>query len=157
MPKKFQRRRAGVTLMELMLASGIIAVTMTAMFGAAMTVTTLGKANVERMSATTASASLLEEISRLDVSQLEDYTLPQVDLPGAWNAVIVTAMWETPDGGRSGMYLALNVDGEEYDQQEMDYEQLIPDDAEVEVNVQIYWREDNGRFYHIFSSVMAKG
>src|SRR5688572_23384894 len=83
---------AGMSLVEIMLASGVLATALSLLFGSLMSISVIGKISEERVAARVELSSVLEEFSDMkQASDLLGYTLPTVEGPGVNHTAVVQA------------------------------------------------------------------
>jgi len=139
MKRRVQRNAAGVTLLELMFASGVLAVSLAMLFGALVSINVLGGVSEERAVAASEIAGVLEHLRTLDYADLVAYQLPwSVTEPGTERALVVECF--DADGG--SLTLPLSVpEGED--------PPVLPNPLEVKVT--LLWANENGRA-HVMSA-----
>ena len=94
--RKILRDESGMTLLELMFAAGVLAMTLSFLFGSLVTITTAGDATASRSVATTHLTSVAEELRGLAYTQLVTYTAPTFTNPLRNEVVRVSCL--TADG-----------------------------------------------------------
>ena len=74
--RTLRRNEAGFTLVELMFASGVLAVTLVLLFGSFLSVSNLAFVAQDRVNAATALTSVMEELRTKDLNGLLGYVPP---------------------------------------------------------------------------------
>jgi len=121
------KRDAGLTLLELMIASGIMGMAFLYLFGAIASITNLGSTTQKRAIAQSQLSSILETVRTLSYAQLKAYTAPTVQGLGA----TATARVEGFSAGGAAMTFPVPL------------VTVFPNP--VEVRVTITWRDARGR------------
>lgn len=80
---------AGVTLLELMFAAGVLAITLGILFGALVTLNVMGQIAEGRTQASTALAGVLEEVRLLTFDQLIAYIPEPIESAGLDIALLI--------------------------------------------------------------------
>lgn len=141
MKRKVPKSEAGFTLLELMIASGILAVALSMVFGSLISVNVMGRLAESRTEATVAISSVVEDIRGTSIDDLLSYEAPDFSGIGIGNMIIVRCT--TGDGTE----LVLPYTGET--------EQELPNP--VTLQVQLIWAEDEGRAYTKEVTVIREG
>lgn len=131
--KYLRRNDAGMTLIELVFAAGVVAVALSTMIGALLTLTVMGDVAEGRTRAMTALASVTEEARAAGPEALTRTPAPIV-VDGKTLAVAMEVM--NPNGENMDIPLALDENGNMPD---------LPDPLEIEVTVM--WEDTRGRVY----------
>ncbi|HEX72139.1 MAG TPA: type II secretion system protein, partial [Candidatus Hydrogenedentes bacterium] len=76
-----RRHNAGMTLLELMFASGIIAVALSVLFGGLISVSMIGRLNESRMAAAVALSGVMDELNTLPLTMIAKYVPPPIEVP----------------------------------------------------------------------------
>ena len=145
---------AGMTLLELMFAAGIVATVLGMVFGSMLTMSKIGDLNESRVAAITALSSVLEEVNTLPFDQVLEYVPPELKVPGVGYEVMVELV---PPGSHDGYDDGMSP-GESYPSYPEQEEEGIPlpisSESQIQipnpvgVRVTIYWQEESG---HVFS------
>lgn len=137
-------RRRGMTLIEVMMAVGVLAFSFSIVYGSLITLYTLGRVNEDRVLAVSAVSSLLEEIQAMDLTALADYSAPKVTMPGVDHWVTAEVVAAPESEGDEPKTFALPL-------KETSLSDL-PNPAEVRVT--LYWEDAEGRLYKFRASTM---
>ena len=141
MTKKYLRRNdAGMTLIELVFAAGVLAVALSTMVGALLTLTVMGDVAEGRTRATTALASVMEQVRATGPQVLTETPAP-VECDGQTMAVMMEVF--NDDGEPLSVPLSVDSEGNLPD---------LPDPMEVRVTVM--WEDRRGRLYSSRSTTM---
>jgi type II secretory pathway pseudopilin PulG len=127
------RDNAGVTLLELMFASGVLALALSMLFGSLISISALSTIAEERTVAAAQVASVAEEVRNLNFDALIDYTPPPVGGPGVHRTVLI----EVYDADGTAMPLPLAGGG--------GATPTLPNP--VEVKITMVWETAGGRVY----------
>lgn len=122
----------GLTLIELMFASGILAMALSMLFGSLISISSLSIIAEDRTVAAAQVASVAEEIRAMPFNQLVAFTPPPIDGPGVNRAVLV----EVFDADGTAMALPLAA-GQNLP--------LLPNPLEVKITM--VWENSGGRVY----------
>lgn len=129
--QRIRANDAGVTLIELMFAAGILAMSLSIIFGSLISISVLGNINEQQTQAMSQLSSLVEEISQMQASSLPGYTPPPLTGPGVSQSVtlgIVRADGVVTPMPAAGAGLA-----------------GLPNPAHIQVTLN--WVDNNGRAY----------
>lgn len=137
-------RRRGMTLIEVMMAVGVLAFSFSIVYGSLITLYTLGRVNEDRVLAVSAVSSLLEEIQAMDLTALADYSAPKITMPGVDHWVTAEVVTPPASEGDEPKTYALPLDGTSLSE--------LPNPAEVRVT--LYWEDAEGRLYKFRASTM---
>ena len=141
MTKKYLRRNdAGMTLIELVFAAGVLAVALSTMVGALLTLTVMGDVAEGRTRATTALASVMEQVRATGPQVLTETPAP-VECDGQTMAVMMEVF--NDEGEPLSVPLSVDSEGNLPD---------LPDPMEVRVTVM--WEDRRGRLYSSRSTTM---
>ena len=157
--KKKNSANAGMTLVELMFATGISAVAMSMIFGGLMSITVVGRMNQHRLEAANTLASIIEEINSMPHEDLLAYSPPELYGPGVAQSVLVECLlpkgeesefreedWGTETQVMPGESKTLLLPLSE----ELEVELPNP----LEIRVTLTWQEENGQALQAISSTM---
>lgn len=131
---------AGMSLVEIMLASGVLATALSLLFGSLMSISVIGRISEERVAARVELSSVLEDLSDIKTTaQLLSYTLPPLKGPGANHTAVLQAYLA---GGTTITLPSV-----------ADPLPVLPNP--VEVKVTYTWEDDAGHVYQVFASKMV--
>jgi type II secretory pathway pseudopilin PulG len=85
------KNNAGMTLVEVMLASGVMATALSLLFGSLMSISVIGRISEERVSARAELGSVMEGLNGKTGAQLLAYVKPTLKGPGTNRAIVVQA------------------------------------------------------------------
>jgi hypothetical protein len=131
-----------LTLLELMFASGILAVAFSVLFGSLVTLTTAGQLTEGRMDASAALATVMEDVATLNYSSLVKYTPPILAKPGTSRTIKVELLVPKTGGGTTPVALPLSST----------YTGTVPNPVEVRTTLQ--WVESRGYVLQAVASTM---
>lgn len=137
--KSVRRNNAGMTLIELVFAAGVLAVALSTMVGALMTLAVMGDVAEGRTRAMTAAASVIERTRAAGPQALTQTPAP-IEVDGKVMAVSMEIIGD--DGENIAVPVAL-VNGNMPD---------LPDPLEVQVTVM--WEDTRGRVYSTRSTTI---
>jgi len=137
--KRIRQTQAGMSLLEVMFAAGIMATALSLLFGSLISISLVGAINEDRAIANTTVASLLEEIRSLDHGALLAYVPETPAHPGAKRVVTLECF------GADGTAIALPLATD--DQGNVVNAPSLPNPLEVRVT--LLWQNDRG---HVFQS-----
>ena len=155
--RRIRTEEAGLTLLELMFAAGVMAMALSLLFGSLISVSVIGRINESRTEAVSVLSSVLEEVRTMPLQDLQTYAPPQLHGPGesylvelACYAPKMTSEDEEqtaplPTGEFERMTFPLPT---EFDMT------TLPNPLEVEVTVR--WREANERVFQARSSFVRE-
>ncbi|GEM_PF-523218 len=124
---------AGVTLLELALAAGILATGFSMLFGSLLAIITVSQTTEDREIAAMNLETVMEEMRQLSFQELLSYAPPELGGPGEVEVVEVSCL--TEDGGAVGLPISY-----EYFSQPL--EQVFPNPLEVQVTLR--WISQRG-------------
>lgn len=151
--KRILRDKAGMSLIELMLATGILAGTMTAVFTSLVAVSVIGTTNESRTRASLALASILEEINVLPFSDVLKYAPPAtIKTPGVSHQITVEMLLSAQEDDDESSSQSSNVTTVSLPVATGYNTSQIPNP--VEVRVTLAWQEANGRVYQVRASTI---
>lgn len=146
-----KRGDAGMTLIELMFACGILAMALSLIFGSLISISVLGRITESRTEAAAALASVMEEIRGLPYDRVLKYTPPAIEGPGVGHQITVECLTASESGEEGGeeeglptVALPLGSD--------FDGKLTNP----LEVRVTITWQEASGHTFHASASVLKE-
>lgn len=137
--RRLRRSRAGMTLLEIMIASGIMATALVLLMGSLASITATGASSEERAVAASHVSSILEEVGRSDLSTLATYQPP--GFRGLRNEVVTVSVI---DG--NGTALPLPIAGS------------IPTNIPnpVEIRVVVAWEGKSGHPYRMAATTVHR-
>jgi hypothetical protein len=130
--------RAGFSLLELMFASGILALALALIFGSLLSIAAVENVNRANTQATALLSSLMEDVLRTPYSSLLQYTPPSVS--GLGSGATVTVACITSSGGQ----ITLPYSGSGTP--------ALPNP--VEVVITLTWQDAKGHSYRAQGSVL---
>ncbi len=136
--KRVNRTNAGVTLLELMFAAGVMALALSMLFGSLIGINMMGEVAEGRSRASTVMSSVLEEVRASDFNTILAFAPTPIQHPGVTIAVQLEAVDD--DGNLTGLPLGENVNV------------TFPNPTEIKATV--VWTTPRGRAYSISSSTM---
>ncbi len=154
--KKRRQSQAGMTLVELMLASGILATTLTMIFTSMIGISVVGRINDSRLQAVAAVSGVIEEINGLPFSELLTYVPPNdLHAPGVYHQVQVefVVSGDSDSGSESTSTSVETITipvGADFDVDE----DLNMQNGPVEVRVTLTWQEESGHVFQFKTSTM---
>lgn len=77
----------GMTLLEVTFAAGILAMTLSLLFGSLISISLVARLNEDKTIANTELVSVLEKVSQMPLEELVKYEPPTLDRPGVKRAV----------------------------------------------------------------------
>ena len=132
------RQNAGMTLLEVTFASGVLAMALSLLFGSLISVTLVARLNEERAIANTHLASVLEKVSRMPLEEMVVYEPPAPTSPGVKRAISLVCF------DTKGAPVTLPLAGEDGGDPEIPE---LPNPLEVQAI--LMWSAPNG---HVFQS-----
>jgi len=129
------KNNSGMTLIELMLACGVMALALSLLFGSLISMRVIGEVSEERTAAVTAASNVLEELRTKNLTQLMASELKLPYGPGVKRAVTVRIV----DSNGSQVTLPSNMAVAN-----------LPNPLEVQALV--IWEDQRGRVYSHSSS-----
>ncbi len=129
-----RRNDAGMTLLELMIAAGVMTIGFVLLFGSLMSISTTGSGSEERAAAVAQISTVIEELRSLSFTDVVEYEPPP--LAGLGGAAQVTVDFiESDENGVTVLgTLPTTIS---------DLPSPMPNP--VETRVQLQWRDDRGR------------
>lgn len=146
--ERLRRSDAGMTLIELMFACGILAMALSMIFGSLIGISVVGRLSESRTAATTTLASLIEDIQSMSFNELIAYVPPPVEGPGVSHTVEVACV------------VAGEANEEGLDDEVATVPLPIPSSYEgplpnpLEVRVTLTWHEANGFTFQATASTL---
>jgi len=134
------RNNEGMTLLELMFASGILAMALSMLFGSLISISVLSSIAEDRTVAAAQVASMAEEIRTLNFDTLLDYVPPPVDGPGASRVMVI----EVFDANGTAIAVPLDASGAN---------PTLPNPLEVKITM--VWETNGGRVYSSYVSTQV--
>ena len=154
--KKFRHARLGMTLIEVMWASGVLAIALALLMGSVISISVVGAINEGQTQAISALSSVLEELKTMPFEDVLTYTPPDLACPGKSFMVTVslvippdTEESESEESEPHVIALPLPPDGPTSAE-----ELTIPNP--VELHVVLAWEEDNGQIFQVNGSTMKE-
>jgi len=132
--RQLRAKRAGFSLLELTFASGILAMTLSLLFGSLLTITMVARLSEDQAVANTHLASALERVRGMSLDELMAYEAPELKRPGVRRAISLVCF------DVEGKMVELPLTGDE----EMPE---LPNPLEVKAT--LLWSNDRG---HVFES-----
>lgn len=134
---------AGMSLVEIMFAMGILATTLSLLFGSLISISLIGRLNEEKAVASTALNSTLEELRGMPLKDLLLYVPETPDKPGVERTVLLECYDD--DGAAVEIPMELEVDPDSGVLLE-----ALPDlPNPLEVKATILWTNEKG---HVFQA-----
>jgi type II secretory pathway pseudopilin PulG len=141
--KRLRRNDAGMTLIELVFAAGVLAVALSTMVGALLTLTVMGEVAEGRARAATALAGVMEQMRGGGIEMLTQTPAP-VTIEG--QVMAITMEVTGSDGQPMAVPLSTDINGK------------LPNlPVPAEVLVTIMWEDTRGRVYSSRSATMIGG
>lgn len=134
---------AGMSLLEVTFAMGILATALSLLFGSLISITVISRLNEERAVASTEVASVLEEMRDMRLVDLLQHAPEPPGAPGVEQAV----QFECYDGAGTAVALPLNI---ETDAAGQPVEPLPNLPNPLEVKVTLLWTNEAGQVYESF-------
>ncbi len=152
--KRRMRRDAGMTLVELMFATGIAAVTLSMVFASLLAIARVGELNESRLAASAAVSSLMEDINSMPFEDLLEYTPPALEVPGMRYYVSVECLLPPSEGtaGEEGVSATQGTAQTIPFPVPESYTEELPDPLEVLVT--LTWHDDAGHTYQVKGSTV---
>lgn len=145
--KKIRRTEAGMTLIELMFACGILAMTLSMIFSSLIGISVIGRLSESRTTASTTLASLIEDIQSMSFNDLVAYVPPPIEGPGVSHTVEVECVVDAEaeeEGLEEAATVPLPIPA--------DYDGPLPNP--LEVRVKLTWHEANGFTFQASASTL---
>lgn len=140
-----RKRNAGMTLIEVMFAAGVVAMALAILFGSLISISLIGRLNQGQMAATTALSTVMEELRTLSYAELLEYTPPELTGLGIEHVVTVECLLGGEgEGEGAGTTVALPLPE--------DFTGTLPNP--VEIRVTLTWREETGHAYEMVASTV---
>lgn len=136
--KRVNRKNAGITLLELMFAAGVMAVALSMLFGSLIGINLMGEVAEGRSRASTVMSSVLEEVRASNFNTILEFAPTPITHPGV--TIVVQLEVVDEDGNLTQVPLA------------EDAEVNFPNPAEIKATV--VWTTPRGRAYSMTSSTM---
>ncbi|MBP8129634.1 MAG: type II secretion system protein [Candidatus Hydrogenedentes bacterium] len=145
-PEALKRNDAGMTLIELMFACGILALAFSMIFGSLISMSVLGRVAESRTQAATVLASVMEEIRGIPFDDVLQYTPPDFEGPGVGHSITVECAAAGGSEGEGPAMVALPLAA--------DFGGKLTNPLEVRVT--ITWRETSGHTFRASASVLKE-
>ncbi len=140
--RKKAARNAGMTLLEIMFAAGIVAMALAMLFGSLLSLTVVGQVNEGQMAASACMTTLMEEINTLPYESVKAY-IPPTSLNGPGVSREVALAFVVPKENGTVEYPAIPYTGEDKN---------LPNP--VEVRLTLTWKEENGQVFKMVTSTV---
>jgi hypothetical protein len=136
---RIRNEKQGMSLLELMMAAGILSLTFVMVGGSIISIANATRANDTKTSSVAYVGTIMEDIHDMNLDDLMNYVPPELDTMGDDYEVEVAIM----KGDEERMELPLDLySSETGEAREMPD---LPDNFEI--NILVYWRDDTGRVY----------
>jgi hypothetical protein len=143
--KALVREEAGMTLLELMFACGVMGLALSFLFGSLVSVSIVGDLSEDQGLAVVHATSVFEEIQGLDFEQLKSYIPPA--LTGAGIGELVQVQCYTENGSPIQLPLSTGAEGEGEGEGEGSGEADVSLPNPVRVEVLVTWYDARGHVY----------
>lgn len=132
--------QAGMTLLEVMFASGVLAMGLSMLFGALISINVVGELSESRAQATAELSGILEELRFMSRNDVLAYVAPELTQPGTYQAVTL----ETYDAEGTALSLPLDpgIDAED-----------LP--VPLEVKATLIWQDESGHVFSVFATTQC--
>jgi len=149
--KTVLKSQSGMTLLELMFALGIVAMSLAMIFGSLISVMIMGRVSESKTEAAAVLSSIMEELQAQSFETLVKYTPPAMHGPGVKYDVAIACVISPPGGSLideatgeilPGVLLPLPLPST--------FTGVLPNP--LEVRAEITWQEDSG---HVFKSTAS--
>lgn len=133
--KRRLRNDSGMTLVELMLACGVMAMTLSMLFGAMVSMNAIGQTTQARTEATTSLANILEQVRYTPSTSLMSTRMSLAEGPGKRRTVVLKA------ANNAGTWITLPSNTSIG---------TLPNPLEVQAT--LVWEDEGGRVYSASAS-----
>jgi len=137
---------AGMSLVEVMFAMGILATTLSLLFGSLISISVVGKINEEKAVANTALSSTLEELRGKPLKDLLLYAPDTPDKPGVERSVLLECYDEDGTAIELPMDLAVDPDSGAL------LEALPSLPNPLEVKATLLWTNEKGHVFKAYAT-----
>ena len=140
--KRFYAENGGMSLIEITFAMGILATSLSLLFGALISITVIGRVNEDKAIANTELASVLEEVRGMSLAELLTYTPEAPAHPGVEQVLVLECYGDDAAAVALPMALELDDDGKPVGP--------LPDlPNPLEVKATLLWTNSSG---HVFQA-----
>jgi type II secretory pathway pseudopilin PulG len=144
--KRNPANNAGMSLVEVMFAMGILATTLSLLFGSLISISVVGKINEEKAVANTALNSTLEELRGMPLKDLLTYAPETPGMPGVERSVLLECYDD--DGAAVELPMDLAVDPDSGALLE-----ALPDlPNPLEVKATLLWTNQKGHVFKAYAT-----
>lgn len=140
--KTIRTNESGFTLIEIMLAAGVVALALSMLFGSMISIGVMGDVAESRADASTTLAGILEYTRVLDFEDMLTFVPPEIEGIGVKNVITL----ECYDAAGGPISLPLTVDGEGGELE------IPPLPNPLEVRATITWSDERGHVYEAWAS-----
>ncbi len=133
-PARKARNNAGMTLLELMIAAGVMTIGFVLLFGSIMSISTTGSSSEDRAIAVAHVSTVIEELRSLDFTDVLEYQPPPITGLGG-SALFIVELIESDEEGVTVLGTLPNTISA----------LAAPPPNPAEVRVRLQWRDDYGR------------
>jgi type II secretory pathway pseudopilin PulG len=147
---------AGLTLLELMFAAGVMAMALSLLFGSLISISVIGRVNQSRTEATAVLSSVLEEVRSIPFDDLQSYTPPLLHGPGESFLIELACYAPASDTGGEGTSESPGTGMQRltFPLSSTFSAASLPNPLEIEVTVR--WREPNERIFQARASTIRE-
>lgn len=135
---------AGLSLLELTFASGILAMSLSLLFGSLISITLVARLNEDKATANTELLSVLDEVRGMALDDLKEYEAPLLRHPGVERAISLVCY------NSKGEQIPLPLSGDNSDA--LDGPDL-PNPLEVEAT--LLWSNEKGQMFRATASILV--
>ncbi len=128
------KHNAGLSLLELTFASGILAMALSLLFGSLISITLVARLNEDKSVAGTILSSVLEDVSGKSWKELQAWEAPMLTQPGTKRAVTLACF--DAEGNAIPLPMAEEGDGE-----------MPPLPNPLEIQATLLWSDSRGHVY----------
>ena len=145
--KRVVKNQDGMTLLELMFALGIVAMSLAMIFGSLISVMIMGRVSESKTEAAAVLSSIMEELQSESFETLMKYTPPDMYGPGVKYDVAINCVVTSGTGELATEVLVpLPLPST--------YTAALPNP--LELRVEITWQEDSGHVFKSTTSTMVR-
>ena len=149
--KMKRNNEAGMTLLELMIAAGIMATALSMLFGSLISINVIGKISEDKALATTQVAGLLEHVRSLTYEDLLPYSPPmEITSPGVKQKVVIECYDE--DGGT----YALPITSEGSSDTITSYTEIPTLPNPMDVKITLVWQNEQGHILNVYATTQHR-
>lgn len=147
----------GMSLVELLLAAGVVATSLSILFGSLVSISVMERLNESRASAVLVLSSVMEEVSGMPWGEVPDYVAPSNDATGLTYEVTVEAY--APQAGEEEGGVVVAGEGEEeagggWVALPLPVDSGIELPKPLEYRVTVRWLDASGRIYEVHGTAM---